>query len=341
MTQEHLPVEGDRFPRFLEREERAPQPLILEGPPPLPASGADLGSSINALVSAVRPKLAEIAPLLTPTAGAIVVMLAASVALLTAKGHSPKADESTAASDAVTKPRDVAKDIADAVAVVAAFEARVGYAAHLGAHLTDTAEIRNALAFATTPVADSIGWEMSDAVALLVLRKLPPNVTFLAGAPAGDGAWAIPSDDSDTLAMSLGEGFDRPVRADVEKVSRAGLSLGTLHLKLVKPAGDKIATASPADPASPEFSSPKPAKKKRRIRRVYMSAEDPSFVSDRPRPSDAYRPRAIQRPRARASEAGKEQQGLFSKFFAWLKSGQKNASDNGNIPPTGLGFQQR
>jgi hypothetical protein len=160
-------------------------------------------------------------------------------------------------------------EISDALEIVATLEARLGYAQNLaGATQPDISQ--NLAAAPSAHTQDTPG-ERADPVALLILRNLPESVTFSSGSPVGKGAWAMAAGDPNQLTMTLGDGFDKPVNADVEMISHAGLPLGTIRLALRKdgaaPATAEIPPETQA--AMTEADDAEPARPGKRTRHVH------------------------------------------------------------------------
>lgn len=341
MTREVRPFDGDGFPRFLNRNDPGPRPVVA--PPPL--SFLD-----RTVLQTVRHAYAVAAPYIAPASVALCFLVLAAASLF--RDGTPEAGKPV-----LKKPPEIVtannREFVDAFALVAAFEARVGYASRLSERLAEwksaeTQAAANASAeVAASGDAPSAEWEMSSAVGLLILRNLPSGATFLAGAPAGDGAWAMPSGDPDQLVMTLGEGFDDPVMADVEMISRSGLSLGTLRLQLLKPGLEKIAAAPdeplPREAQPAEAEAPKVVKKvKRRHRRQSgkqtVAGAGRAEPAQKPIANSTYRPSGGANEVAERAPADGAQQGILSKFVTWLKSGQKSSEQDES--PVSLGFGQ-
>lgn len=160
-------------------------------------------------------------------------------------------------------------EINDALEIVATLESRLGYAQNF-AIMTRTGIAQNEDATRTARTQATPG-ETTDPVALLILRNLPDSVTFSSGTPVGKGAWAMAAGDPNQLTMTLGDGFDKQVNAEVEMISHAGVSLGAIRLALRKdgaaPATAEAVSETPDASAEADEAGPaKPAKRTRHAR---------------------------------------------------------------------------
>lgn len=331
MTDEVRRNLGIDFPRFLNRDDGGSAAVETEiAPPALKQTWTQLPPEVHAwVVSAL--------PFVTP---ATVVLCMAGITAAAIFGMQTAPQQTPVLKKEPKVVTAYNREVANAFDLVSAFEARVGYAPNLAEHLQEPEP--DELTTAALPEVSE--WAMSSSVGLLVLRNLPEKVTFLSGAPAGKGAWAIPSGDPDQLVMTLGEGFDKPVLADVDMVSRAGLPLGTLRLQLLKPGLEQIA-AAPDVAAPEEAEKPKTVKKKKRRRRVRVrkaqtltaaAGQPPSYVSSKPNAANR-KPGANPPVQAANAPAAEEEPGPLTSFFSWLAGGIKPNEEN----QTGFGYQSQ
>lgn len=332
----------EEFPRFLNRGAAgADLPAVMKTPA-LPKERL-----LRLLADARDSKHMALAQFIAPGLAAIALFGLVAAAILSPSARQPVPEPVPA-----KNPNVLAEQMADAFALVSVFEARVAYAPALAEHLQEKAEAKETGGADTETVAPTSTWEMSNSIGLLVLRNLPEKATLLTGAQAGPGAWAIPTDRTDQLMTVLGDGFDKPVVADVEMVSRSGLSLGTLRLQLLKPeAAQAMAAASAAAEqaavAEAERAAKASARKKKRRRLARQRNPASNYAGD------AY---SAQRATAQAQQAtvpppqDDKNKGLFGTLFGWL-GGQGNGQggnqndgddpviDDGGPTASALGFQ--
>jgi hypothetical protein len=356
--------EDRAFPRFLHREETGHNATgrAATEPPPLPRQ-----TMLDTLLGRLWAHWHQLSPIIphrvAGLAVALVVVVPAAAALVADRGwrqaDPPQIKSTVEAHD----------EIAQALQIVEVFEARLGYAGNLAsvqqektATLPPETSNLNQLADAASPLRQAA--VVPDSVGLLILRGLPEGVTFTTGGPAGDGAWAMPPGSPDHPVTVLGGGLDTPVTSDVDMISHAGLVLGSFRLELHKPV-EAVAALVAADPEvtaveaaglqAPKTvtettdAAAKPVKRRRhghaqanagarskiaqadggqkkRVRRTRDQARDQL----KSKPSDAAEA-GEQTKDAVANTGGDEKQpGLFTKFFAWLKSGQNSDTK----PPT-------
>ncbi len=256
---------------------------------------------------------------------------------------------------------------AEVVPAIAQIESRLSFSGRLPSHLQDTASASElATAMTNDPVDDAVietvAADVADPVALLILRNLPENATFATGAPAGKGEWVMAAGDGDIdqLATILGVEFEQPVMADVEMMSRSGLSLGTLRLQLQKDTEEKMAeavstpqvAAFATEVEKPEVKPAKPdvrskdvqvrkaqkvaraeARAKRRAKRIMdaWKVKKPEPTSDEETDTGTAA--------AQADDEAEEKKGPISKLFTWLKGDTaKTPHVEEDPPPSGLGM---
>jgi hypothetical protein len=261
-----------------------------------------------------------------------------------------------------------------ATAVVPAIEQveqRLNFSGPLPSYFQD-AESNSILANAMTndPVDDEVivsaAAEAADPVALLILRNLPENTSFATGAPGGKGEWVMAAGDGDIdqLATILRVEFEQPVMADVEMMSRSGLSLGTLRLQLQKGVEEKVAevvstpqvAAFSTEVEKPEVKPAKPAAQRKlvQVRKAQKVARAEAHETRRTkRIMDAWK---VKKPEptsdgeagtdtvtAQSDSEAEEKKGPISKLFSWLKGDksktpQDESHDAVDPPPSGLGM---
>jgi hypothetical protein len=136
----------------------------------------------------------------------------------------------------------------------------------------------------------------------------------------------------------LGEGFDEPVAAEVEMISRSGLALGSFRLELRK--GNVAAQAGPepaqktASVTEPEKAEAKPPKRNRHAKRVHRSYKIAGVDRERKkrirRAQDAWKANNASsadtddgKDNSNAAANGNsddaEPSGPIAKFFSWFK----------------------
>ncbi|MEQ1672525.1 MAG: hypothetical protein ABL893_16855, partial [Hyphomicrobium sp.] len=191
------------FPRFLNRE-RAEQ---LAQPPPLPRVPWRRG------VGVVRAAIAGAASL-----SAIAVT---SAALMTAAPAPNVVEPPPPASDVAVGPHD---DVADAVAVVAAFESRLGFGVNMPAHYERFDD--GADASGTGEMTQGIA---TDSLASIMLHPLPEAVAFPSGSIAAQSLWVAAAPDDAMVALSLGDGGTHPVITDADTLARTGLTINVVE----------------------------------------------------------------------------------------------------------------
>lgn len=330
MTDEVRPDKTPDFPRFLDRDgdrfyASEPAGLVPQVRRLVPAT---FEPEFEKLLAKLRAFNAVAAPWLTPAMVVLCIMGISSVALLSS---GPPPPPTPVLKKAPKEALPYNREVVDAFAVVTTFENRVAYASSLAGHLAKPVPVEGVTTTGSIaepePVED---WGMSSRVALFILRNLPSNATFLSGAPAGNGAWALPSGDTESINTALGEGFDLPVDADVEMVSLAGQPLGTLRLQLVKIDLEQIA-------ATPDTETPKVNRKKKRRHYARARKKQPAVAAT----DDAYRPATApkQTPLAVGTvpKSDDKEEGVLSKFVNWLNSAPTPEKEKSQ---TGLGFQQ-
>ena len=284
---------------------------------------------------------------LATLAAAFVIVVPAAVALVADGGGRPSLPPQA---EAGAGARD---QVSEALRIVDALEARLGYARHLPVYQDAAAAgPSGASGGHSRPEAsppETPAFAAADTVALLILRNLPDSVTFSAGSPVGKGAWAMPAGDPNQLVMTLGEGFDTPVTTDVEMISQAGLTIGSLRLTLRKDGAADVAAKATAAPnpdvtgsiGESDDGEDKPVKRtrharvrhhdttahaepelprKRRVKRVATSAK--VKVPEAAEDTDSAEVVAL-------PENAGPKPGLISKLFGWLKPGtNKSAEDD-------------
>ena len=271
---------------------------------------------------------------------ALVVVVPAAMALV-AEGGRPKINPSQPESGAEARDQ-----VTDALQIVAQLEARLGYAGNLAGTYQEAAASgqpgpnrRDQRAEAT--VSPTPSSEAPDPVGLLILRNLPESVTFSAGGPVGKGAWAMPAGDPNQLVMTLGDGFDKPVTADVEMISQAGLTLGSLRLELRKDGEAAAVAKTVAAPletgsiASTGDDEDKPAKRTRRVRTRNHDTVAHAEGTHKKRVKRVAIPAKVKVPEAADGDDDKDNSnaakveveqkkpGPLTKFFSWLKGEPK------------------
>lgn len=329
MTHEVSPDKTPDFPRFLDRHGDHSYAAEPDGLLPLVRRlvPATRETQFEKLLANLRTFNAIAAPWLTPAMVVLCIMGISSVALLSS---GPPPPPTPVLKKAPIEALPYNREVVDAFAVVTAFENRVAYASSLAEHLAKPAPVEGITTTGSIEEPAVEDWAPSNRVGLFILRNLPSEATFLAGAPAGDGAWAIPSGDTESINTALGEGFDLPVDADVEMISLAGQPLGNLRLQLVKLDLDQIA-------ATPDTETPKANRKKKRRHYARARKKQPAVAAT----DDAYRPANApkQTPLAvgTAPKADDKEEGVLSKFVDWLNSAPEPQKEKGQ---TGFGFQQ-
>lgn len=203
--------------------------------------------------------------------------------------------------------------------------------------------------------------DAADPVALLILRNLPENTGFATGAPAGKGEWVMAAGDGDIdqLAQILGVEFEQPVMADVEMVSRSGLSLGTLQLQLQKDTEEKVsevvstpqASAFVTDEEKPEAKPAKPAAQRKlaQVSKAQRAARAEARAKRHAkRIMDAWKVKKLEPSNEEVPDTGTataqadsaaEEKGTITKLFTWLKGDTtKTPQVEVDPPPSGLGM---
>ena len=313
--------EPEEFPRFLCRDD-AEQTANM--PPPLPQVAWYV--RVQWMIRRTAPRR------LAALTASLVILVPAAAALVLDKGpaqinviHVKSIDQAPA-------------QIPDTIQTTAELEARLEFGLAL-ANLDVPAQ-------AALPPADPS--VPPDAPGLLILRNLPENVTFTTGEPAGKGQWVMAAGDPNQLELTLGEGFEQPVPADVELISHAGLTLGNLHLELrrtVAAVAEAQATPEPQEPvalAEAEKAEPKveaneaEAQPRKHVRRA--SARSKSKISraeggyiKRLKKPDRWKTETVEAADSAENQKNTETgsvktedptgQGPIAKFFSWLKPG--------------------
>lgn len=296
------------------------------------------------------------------------VFFASGAAGLAATAHSPKVAGLTLPHIEIVRTKATA-----IVPSIGQIEQRLNFSGHLPSHLQGTESVSELAAAMTNDpvdnaVIDTAAAEVADPVALLILRNLPENTSFSTGAPAGKGEWVMAAGDGDIdqLATILGVEFEQPVMADVEMMSRSGLSLGTLRLQLQKETDEKVAetvstphvAAFATEVEKPEVKPAKPAarstytqvskarkvaraeaREKRRAKRIMdaWKAKKPEPSSDEGTDTGVAAGTAT----AHAGEEAEVKKGPISKLFTWLKGDTSKTpqdQEEENSPPSGLGM---
>lgn len=312
------------LPKFL-READSP---IGQCPPPLPRSWPRARALQGWLVS---PRV--IAAVTVACAG---VGLASAALFADGGWHA----------DAVPAPQRASRpnyEVLDALEVVALLKSRLMFAQRIPG-IFDAGPVYGGnsnvalpeQADRTAPVHEP------DTVGALVLHHLPDSATLTEGAAMGPGTWAMAAGSPDQLMTSLDEGFDQPVTADVDLISRAGLPLGSLKVQLHKPATADAGKAGKIAAADTGEADARPIKRKRLVQRSYRSARADRPVRKRIRRNDALDAQrmtagAKTQPEDEAAantDAAGEQKpsGTLSKFFAWLKSGSSKSNKSAAEP---------
>ena len=328
--------EFSEFPRFLGRDgaERT-----ANMPPPLPRAAWYM--RVHWMIRRTAPRR------LAALAAALVVLVPAATALVIDTGP---LQLNVIQVTSIEQPKT---NVADDLESLAALEARLRYGTNLAlindpARFAQTLEqsVSDQYAEATLPPTDPV--EPSDTPALLILRNLPENVTFTSGERSGKGEWVMAAGDPNQLDMTLGEGFDDPVAADVELVSHAGLTLGLLHLELRRnvaaiaeaqaatapPGPVSLSDAEKAEPKS-EVTEPKAKPRKRALRAT--TRRNPKFARadggyiKRIKKPDRWKTETVeasdgagnQNNADAATEAPVDEtaKGPISKFFSWIAGG--------------------
>jgi hypothetical protein len=347
-------ISDAEFPRFLSRGD------ALDGEPvPLAA----WRSTLTGWRHRVRPIWAQ-APsgkVVGLALGAMTIGITAFVGAKELAGAAKTATQSTP----VTRAQPVSDggdQVADAVQIVTAFEARLGYASHMSSQIDLThiaSQMSDGLgdqrANAITTEAETVTDEdRSDAVAALVIRDLPDGITFSTGVSGGASVWVMAAGDSVGLEVVARDGVEPPTSADVDMISRSGIPLGSLRLPLKRqepqnradvaavplqePGGNSIDSAS-----APAQLQRRPVVKRVVVKQVQVEPQPlPKRVVKRP--DDAYRksPGIVSKaePVAPSVPNGKDEEkptGPISKFIAWLKSGQKKTDSTES--PSALGLR--
>jgi len=308
---------GGALPKFLVRDGGQ---AIGAVPPPLPR---------EPLVRVLARALTHLAEARRVVAGVIAApIVAATVYFAAAHYHTLSPPRPVEAQ----RPRD---EVVEAVKLVALVEQRLHYAAGLSraeaVQATDAARAVIAEASAAVHEPDPVEW--------IVLRNLPAGATLSSGSPAGPGTWALAASSTEQLTNLLDQGFETPVTAEAELISRSGLSLGNLKLQLARPqvVAEGDAGMEKAD-APQQVAAPRPVKRKR-LYRAHRSASKLATqeVRDSRRrarqtddasearavASQPYRAAAQADPAAPAQTADEKPSGPISKFFAWLKGDGK------------------
>ena len=331
----------------------------LNQPPPLP-HGPVIARAIRLWFETPKLRLCTAA-----------VFFASGAAGLAATAHPPKV-----AGLSLPPIEIVRTKTANVVPSIEQIEQRLSFTGSLPEQLRD-AEVSPEQTTGQTndPEIDAViepaAAEVADPVALLILRNLPENTSFSTGAPAGKGEWVMAAGDGDInqLATILGVEFEQPVMADVEMMSRSGLSLGKLRLQLQKETDEKVAetvstpqvAAFVTDLEKPDVEPAKPvarsknaqvrkaqkvaraeAREKRRARRIVdaWKAEKPEPSSDEETGTGTAT--------AQADDEAKEKKGPISKIFTWLKGDTSKTPQDQQVqedqqgeeisPPSGLGM---
>jgi hypothetical protein len=311
----HFEGEGGEdavLPRFLRDDSSHNGPL----PPPLPRQP---GRVVQLLKASVPGGL-----------GMRALLLLAALAPAAAGGlylEVPKSPPSVPAPIAAQRPLN---EVAEALKLVAAVEARLAFAEDpqtLAAAATASAE---------AAVEAEVVPHEPDPIGMLLLSNVPEGATFEEGLQTGIGTWAMPGGDPNQLITALGEGFEKPALVDVELISRSGQPLGALKVTLQKPlAAGPVAAAAPSNTGVAEEAEPeaKPAKRKRHAHRTYRIARSNlGGLRQRRVAVDAYqvRPAAAKadastdKPNeadANAATEGEKPSGPIAKLFNWLKGG--------------------
>lgn len=342
------------WPLFLTRYDTDGAP---NQPPPLP-HGPVIARAIRIWSEAPKLRLCTAA-----------VVFASGAAGLAATAHPPEiAGLSPPHIEIVrTKATAVVPDIGQ-------IEQRLSFTGGLPEQLRDAAaspELTTELANnpAIDAVIETAAAEDADPVALLILRNLPENTRFVTGAPAGQGEWVMAAGDGDIdqLATILGVEFEQPVMADVEMMSRSGLSLGTLRLQLQKDTEEKVAetvstpqvAAFATEVVKPEVEPAKPAVRAKyaQVRKAQKVARAEAREKRRAkRIMDAWKVKKLEpssdegtetgaaTATAQAGEEAEVKKGPISKLFTWLKGDTSKTPQDQQVqeedisPPSGLGM---
>lgn len=340
--------ELSEFPRFLCREEGE---RTANMPPPLPRVAWYV--RVNWIMSRAAPRR------MAALAAALVVLVPAAAALVMDAGppqinviQVKSIDQSPAyVSRALQTPADL--------------EVRLGYGTKLAnmyvpAEDTQTLEANNGERYAATGLLPSNLSGPPDSPAMLILRNLPENATFTTGEPAGKGEWVMAAGDPNQLDMTLGEGFDQPVTADVEIISHAGLTLGLLHLELrrnvaavaeaqVDPAPQEPVSLAEAEKAEPkDEANEAEAKPRRRARRASARSKSKFARADggyikRIKKGDHWKTETVEAADSagnqKSTDAGADKsedetaKGPISKFFSWITGGGTSTAPADGVDP--------
>jgi hypothetical protein len=129
-------------------------------------------------------------------------MVLASAALIADGGWQAK---SVPRPELAKRPRN---DLAEALQTVAQLESRLGYAENMASTIqqpdaTRIVETGQDNREGEVSLEEPSLFDGSDPVGLLILRNLPWNATFTAGASGGKGTWAMASGNPDQLGPVL------------------------------------------------------------------------------------------------------------------------------------------
>lgn len=344
--------EADEWPKFLARDRRALAgaltPPLLPGEAPQARFARRIRRWPSAKAVLLSAAMFVTASLVSVFAyGSLINLkerMGGSLALSSPSGSRQLQAGAASAPDTAAVMFD---DVSAALRVVAGIEARLAYAGDLARHLQHVqaeqspADAASALAGEVATV--NFDEQSGEAVGMLVLRNLPAGVAFSGGAQAGEGAWAISAGDPEQIVMSMGEGLDRDVYADVEMYSHAGVSLGSvrmlLHKKPVHSAGGPVAQSQMAAQSTASLKSSdndgdndkaganddRPASRtakvvKPKTKRTHAQAhkkQERAIAEAKVR----ARPRAAPQQDEQTADAGDKKPGLLAKFFSWLKGG--------------------
>jgi hypothetical protein len=343
-------VEPDEsWPRFLGRDAGDRDPS-LPAPPPLPVVFRCLGLVSRALANRQAVIAGSGTGALLLAAAALWVWHGGEDRLQPLPAGVQKV--SPANETVATKTDEGLRDLSTALNLVAGLEARLDFAANFSGHVQNRSTLVQfaesapgvAAGLGASGAADSQHHDRADPVGLLILRNLPETVSFPNGAQAGIGAWAIPAGDPGQLVMTLIDGSGEPVVAQVEMISRAGLSLGTLRLQLRKQgeaavaqeAAEPLTTAAlpneqadeAAEPAKPERAQAKKPRKAHsqggQRKRSHHNEVAAKVKESAPAVRQDEKPQKQDEAVANGETADKDKpQGAIGKFFSWLKGDGK------------------
>lgn len=345
-------ADPEAFPRFLAREA---QDADGEKPPPLPRLPR-IGRTALARIILGTARVGH---------GGIVHGLAVAClsglslfATVAAEQRTQLAGVHVAPPPLVRAPREDGAGLDDVESV----EEHARYGQHIQSYLAGREEHPGGAllkADALSPEADTAGelppealhGAQDEAVALLIVHGVPASVTFLDGAQAGIGSWAIAGQDPAELALAIKEGPGAETTASVEMMSAAGVSLATRSIAFHKAQGVGIppSAAAPQTPAKAVRAAESSAAGEKRsfrnksvvnARKAFKVALEERKAKRRARRvQDAYRAEKMKEQAAadeaavKKDAASEDQPGPVGKFFNWIKGGGSSATQQAADAP--------